>query len=48
MIDNMPIDNLKKSPEIRIEITENFVKFYELLLKVDKRLQEQKRKETLS
>lgn len=45
---NTPADNLKNSSEIKIEITDNFVKFYELLLKVDKRLQEQKRKETMS
>lgn len=44
---NMPAENLKPS-EIKIEITENFVKFYELLLKVDKRLQEQKRREAIS
>lgn len=46
MTDNAPTENLKSS-EIKIEITDNFIKFYELLLKVDKRLQEQKRKETM-
>jgi hypothetical protein len=45
---NTPADNLRQSSEIKIEITDNFVKFYELLLKVDKRVQEQKRKEALS
>jgi len=45
---NTPADNLSKSPEIKIEITDNFVKFYELLIKVDKRLQDQKRREQLS
>lgn len=45
---NTPTNNLKQNPEIKIEITDNFVKFYELLLKVDKRLQDKKRKETLS
>jgi len=45
---NAPTENLKQNSEIKIEITDNFVKFYELLLKVDKRLQEQKRKETMS
>lgn len=47
MIDNAPTENLK-SPEIKIEITDNFVKFYELLIKVADRLDEQKRKETIS
>lgn len=45
---NTPTENLKNPPEIKLEITDNFVKFYELLLKVDKRLQEQKRKEAVS
>lgn len=45
---NTPADNLKQSSEIKIEITDNFVKFYELLIKVSDRLDEQKRKETLS
>ncbi|MDO8583537.1 MAG: hypothetical protein Q7R51_03320 [bacterium] len=34
--------------EEEIQVTDNFVQFFELLLKVDKRLQEQKRKEMLS
>lgn len=45
---NAPTDNLKQSSEIKLEITDNFIKFYELLLKVDKRLQAQRRKETMS
>lgn len=47
MIDNASTEN-SKSSEIKIEITENFVKFYELLIKVADRLDEQKRKEKLS
>jgi len=34
--------------EKEIKITDNLVQFFELLLKVDKRLQEKKRKENLS
>ena len=45
---NTPTENLKENTEQEIEITDNFVKFYELLIKVADRLDEQKRKETLS
>ena len=47
MIDK-PTDRLKIASNNKIEVTDNLVKFFELLLKVDKRLQEQKRKEKLS
>lgn len=38
----------KSAGEKKIQVTDNLVHFFELLLKVDKRLQEKKRKETLS
>jgi len=32
----------------QVQVTDNLVQFFELLLKVDRRLEEQKRKENLS
>jgi len=42
MLEEKPID------EEKIQVTDNLVQFFELLLKVDRRLEEQKRKESLS
>lgn len=41
-------DKPTKRLEQKILITDNLIQFFELLLKVDKRLKDQKRKESLS
>ena len=38
----------KSTDEKEIKVTDNLIQFFELLLKVDRRLEEQKRKEKLS
>jgi hypothetical protein len=45
---NAPTEKFGTYPDKKIEVTRNLVDFFELLLKVDKRLQEKKRKESLS
>lgn len=43
-----PTDKFETLPDQKIQVTKNLVDFFELLLKVDQRLQEKKRKESLS